>query len=376
MPSVPVQSRVSSFENPDGLKGKGGITNQTAKGNAFESLKSGESKNLLNVREAGVIQRMWITVNNRSDTMLRALRLRMYWDGSSKPAVDVPLGDFFCVGAGKPVAFQSALFANPEGRSFNCYIPMPFKTGARVVLTNESSADLPLLFYDIDFITGTKPDADQLYFHAFWNHSVPPALGTDMEFLPKITGRGRYLGLSLRVLEDSAYTETWWGEGEVKMYVDGDGKYPTINGTGAEDYIGTGWGEGVFSTQYEGCLTSDGKTHQYSFYRFHVPDQIWFYKDFRATIQEIGGGPGPVVAALQKKGLKLKPVSVAGKKGFVRLLDNPAAADLSKYTSDDWVNFYRVDDYASTAYFYLDKPVSDLPERSGGIRSGIIREVR
>ncbi len=376
MPAAPLQSRVSSFENPDGIKSKGGMSNRTAKGNAFESLNAGETKDLLKTQEAGVIQRIWITVNDRSDSMLRALRLRMYWDGSGKPAVDVPLGDFFCVGAGKPVAFQSALFSNPEGRSFNCYIPMPFRSGARITLSNESHTDLPLLFYDIDFVTGVVPDASQLYFHAYWAQALHPALGKDVEFLPKIFGRGRFLGLSLGVIEDSAYTQTWWGEGEVKMYLDGDTKYPTINGTGAEDYIGTGWGEGTFNHLYQGCLQADGKTHQYSFYRFHVPDQIWFFHDFRAAIQQIGGGTAPVVAALQKKGVKLQPVSISGKKGFTRLLDEPGKANLDKYTTDDWVNFYRSDDYASTVYFYLDRPENGLPERSNGpVHQGIIKKV-
>src|SRR5437899_2752843 len=99
------QSRVSSFENLNGLKGGGGKTNHGAKGNAFEPLNAGESKILLNVNAAGIVQRIWVTIGDRSPAILRALRLRMYWDGAAKPAVDVPLGDFFCAGLGRPVAF-------------------------------------------------------------------------------------------------------------------------------------------------------------------------------------------------------------------------------------------------------------------------------
>src|SRR6476660_2241306 len=146
MPSN-TQSRVSSFENMNGLKGEGGKTNKTAKGNAFEFVKAGETKILLDIKSAGCIQRMWCTVNDRSAEMLRSLRLQMFWDGSSKPAVDVPLGDFFGVGLGKTVAFQCALFSNPEGRSFNFYIPMPFKNAAKILLINESKEDI-YLFYD------------------------------------------------------------------------------------------------------------------------------------------------------------------------------------------------------------------------------------
>jgi hypothetical protein len=118
------RSTISSFENLNGEKGQGGKTNQTAKGNAFESIKSGETKTLLNVKTAGTIQRIWITIGDRSPEMLRSLHLQMFWDDALQPAVDVPFGDFFCAALGKPVAFQSALFSNPEGRSFNCYIQM------------------------------------------------------------------------------------------------------------------------------------------------------------------------------------------------------------------------------------------------------------
>jgi len=357
-------SRVSSFENLNGVKGEGGKTNQSAKGNAFESLGAGESKTLLSVSSAGIIQRMWITINERTPAMLRSLRLRMYWDGADKPAVDVPLGDFFCAGLGRPVAFQSALFTNPEGRSFNCYIPMPFKTGAKIVLTNESKTNLPLLFFDIDYTVLDKPQPDILYFHACWNRSAHGTLGKDFELLPHITGKGRFLGVNIGVNVDAAYGHTWWGEGEVKMYIDGDTSHPTINGTGAEDYIGTGWGEGAFTHLYQGCTIADTTKRQYAFYRFHIPDAIYFDQDFRAIIQEIGGGDDTEVKALAAKGVPLTPVSVSGDKAFTRLIDHPKPLTDPNFPKG-WVNFYRVDDYSATAYFYLDKPVSGLKELAG-----------
>src|SRR5580700_10691160 len=131
------QSRVSSFENLNGQKGGGALSNKGAKGNAFAPVKAGETKTLLDIYSAGIINRIWCTISDRSPAMLRSLRLRIYWDGSTKPAVDVPFGDFFCAGLGRPAAFQSAMFSDPEGRSFICYIPMPFKSGARITLTNE-----------------------------------------------------------------------------------------------------------------------------------------------------------------------------------------------------------------------------------------------
>ncbi|MGZ3764047.1 MAG: glycoside hydrolase family 172 protein [Mucilaginibacter sp.] len=355
------QSRVSSFENLNGVKGAGGKTNMSGKGAAFESLKAGESKTLLYVNSAGIIQRMWVTINDRSPAMLRSLRLRMYWDGADKPAVDVPFGDFFCAGLGRPVAFQSALFTNPEGRSFNCYIPMPFRKGAKVVLTNESKSDLNLLYFDIDYTVLDKPQEDMLYFHACWNRSIHAALNADFELLPSVTGKGRFLGVNIGVNVDAAYGNTWWGEGEVKMYIDGDTTHPTINGTGAEDYIGTGWGEGTFTHLYQGCSIADTAKRQYAFYRFHIPDAIYFNENFKATIQEIGGGMDDEVKSLAAKGVPLKPVSIADEHGFIRLLDHPQALTDSHFPKG-WVNFYRIDDYSATAYFYLDKPVSNLKE--------------
>lgn len=358
------QSRVSSFENLNGLKGEGGKTNQGAKGNAFETLKTGESKNLLNITSAGIIQRIWITINDRTPAMLRSLRLRMYWDGADKPAVDVPFGDFFCAGLGRPVAFQSALFTDPEGRSFNCYIPMPFKKGAKIVLTNESKTDLPLLFFDIDYITLDKPQPDMLYFHACWNRAIHAELAKDFELLPNVTGKGRFLGVNIGVNVNKIYGDTWWGEGEVKMYIDGDTDHPTINGTGSEDYIGTGWGEGTFTHLYQGCTIADTAKKQYAFYRFHIPDAIYFNENFKATIQEIGGGSDTEVKALAAKGVPLIPVSVSGDKDFTRLKDHPQQLTDPNFPKG-WLNFYRVDDYSATAYFYLDKPVSNLKELSG-----------
>ncbi len=356
-----VQSRVSSFENLNGQKGEGGKTNKGAKGNAFESLKAGESKTLLDVRSAGVIQRMWFTIVDRSPKMLRALRLRFYWDGADKPAVDVPFGDFFCAGLSRPVAFQSALFTDPEGRSFNCYIPMPFKKRAKVVLTNEGSSDLALLFFDIDYNVFDKAQEDILYFHACWNRSITSTPGKDFELLPEIKGKGRFLGVNVGVNVDPAYGQTWWGEGEVKLYIDGDKKYPTINGTGSEDYIGTGWGEGQFTNLYQGCLLADTAKKQYAFYRFHIPDAVYFEDNFKAVIQEIGGGATDEVKSLQAKGVPLIPVTVAGANGFTRLFEHAQALTDSNFPKG-WVNFYRVDDYSATAYFYLDRPESKLKE--------------
>ncbi len=356
------RSSISSFENPNGKKGAGGQRNKTAKGNAFESLKAGESKVLLELNEPGIIQRMWFTVQNRSPELLRTMRLQMFWDGSTKAAVDVPFGDFFVANLGKTVSFQSSLFASPEGRSYNCYISMPFRKSAKVVITNEGKSDQRMLYYDIDFILTKSIPADALYFHAYWSRQQNNALKEDFEVLPLLKGRGRYLGMSVGVNANPIYDKTWWGEGEVKMYIDGDTKLPTINGTGTEDYIGTGWGLGAFSNWYQGCPVADDTGHQYVFYRWHVPDAIYFNKDIRIGLQQIGGGDISLLRKLDEAKIPLEPVTVDGPTAFTRLLEMEKTPRLSdKDFPEGWVNFYRVDDYSSVSYFYLDKPFSNLP---------------
>ncbi len=358
------RSSVSSFENPNGRKGDGGRSNKTAKGNAFERLPAGATKTLLDVSGTGIVQRMWFTLRDREPSQLRSLRLRIWWDGASKPAVDVPFGDFFTASLGRTVAFQSALFSSPEGRSYNCVIPMPFRKNARITLTYEGDKPQSMVYFDIDYVMLPSLPEDAQYFHAYWTRQRNNPLKQDFEVLPTLKGRGRFLGMSVGVNADKRYGNTWFGEGEVKMFLDGDGKYPTINGTGTEDYIGTGWGLGVFSNTNQGCTVADDSTKQYAFYRWHVPDAIYFQKDIRVTLQQIGGGFYDEVLDLWKKGVPMDPVSVdmGPDKPFIRLYDMNRAP---KLTDDNfpkgWVNFYRVDDYTAVSYFYYHQPSSNLP---------------
>src|SRR5215204_6555085 len=357
MPVSP-QSRLSSFENPNGVKGNGGKANKTAKGNAFEFMEPGETKNLLDIKGEGTIQRIWLTIDH-SPVKLRSLRLQFFWDGSNKPAVDVPLGDFFGYNLGKQIAFQSALFSSGEGRSYNCYIPMPFKKAAKVLLINEGSERVKL-YYDIDFLMHKLP-LNTLYFHAYWNRQQSGQLGDDYVLLPKVEGKGRFLGISVGLNTDTSYSKSWWGEGEVKIYLDGDTKYPTINGTGAEDYLGSAWGLGTFTNWYQGCTIANDSTGQFNFYRWHIPDAIYFNKDIKVTIQQIGGWMKEDMKRLHQRGVNFKPITVDGPAGFTRLLDMEKPPLLTDPAfPDGWVNFYRIDDYSSVSYFYLDKPASSL----------------
>ncbi len=355
-------TRWSSFENLSGVKGQGGMTNRGAKGHAFDSLGAGENKVLLDAAGPGRITRMWFTVNDRSPEMLRALRLEMFWDGAEAPAVAVPFGDFFGAILGQPVAFESEWFSNPEGRSFNCFIPMPFRKGAKVVITNESEKNLRLLFYDIDYVLGMRPARDALYFHARWRRENPTTLGEDFEILPQVAGSGRFLGANIGVIANPQNIG-WWGEGEVKMYLDGDAGFPTIVGTGTEDYIGTGWGQGTFAHRYQGCLVADEDKGHYTFYRYHAPDPVYFNEDIRVTIQQMGGHGKQSILKMLKDDAPIIPVSVAYTEHFVRLLDADPPYDLEKadFPKDAWTNYYRQDDVCAVAYFYLDRPENGLP---------------
>jgi hypothetical protein len=358
-----VDSRLSSFENMNGVKGQGAKTNKTAKGNAWEWVKPGETKSLLDVKGQGTVQRIWLTID-QNPVKLRSLRLQFYWDNATKPAVDVPMGDFFGYNVGKQVAFQSVFFSSGEGRSFNCYIPMPFRTAAKVLLINEGREQVKL-FYDIDFMF-QKIFPEALYFHAYWNRQLTSGVGEDFLVLPKLQGKGRFLGMTVGVNIDSVYEKSWWGEGEVKMFMDGDTEYPTIAGTGTEDYIGSAWGLGTFTNLYQGCTIANDSTRQYNFYRWHIPDAIYFNKEIKVVLQQIGGWGKNEVRGLLKKGVKLKPITVDGPSGYIRLLDTP---DFPAITDDKfpdgWVNFYRVDDYSAVSYFYLNKPSSELPALAG-----------
>lgn len=356
------ETRWSSPENRAGAKGSGGRENRGAKGHAFETLASGQSIILAEPKGPGVIDRFWLTIFDRSPEMLRAMRLDIYWDGAAEPAVSVPLGDFFGAGAGKPVPMETALFASPEGRSFVSWFPMPFRKGARIVLTNESSREQMLVFYDVDYRLLPRPPKNMLYFHAWWSRNRSTVPGQPFELLPRVAGRGRFLGAAVTVFTNPAYGASWWGEGEVKLFLDGDRAAPTLAGTGTEDWIGSGWGQGTYINRYQGSPVADEKLGRWTFYRLHLPDPIFFAQDIKAEIQQIGGAPKDEVIKMLAAGVPLVPVTIApaGRSKFVKLLEFDKPAPLAQQP-DGWTNFYRSDDVSAVAWFYLDRPASGLP---------------
>ena len=357
-----VETRWASFENQGADKGKGGMENMGAKGHAMDYIPAGGDRILLNIVGSGILRRMWITISDRSPVMLRSLRIDIYWDGESKPAVSAPFGDFFGLGLGRRTPFENEFFSDPEGRSFNCSIPMPFKKAARVVVKNESEKDLDMIFYDIDFTLSENPIPQALYFHCFWNRQEETTLREDFEILPEINGKGRFLGCNIGIIANPLYQGSWWGEGEVKVYLNGDDDFPTLVGTGTEDFIGTAWGQGEFSHRYQGCLVADREKDQWAFYRFHVKDPVYFAEGCRVTIQQIGGNEKAKVIELEQSGVPLVPISIHQAPMFVKLLEMSPVPELTDPSlPDGWTNFYRVDDVSATAYFYIDKPVTSLP---------------
>ncbi|HMP77290.1 MAG TPA: DUF2961 domain-containing protein [Kiritimatiellia bacterium] len=346
-----VQTRWASPENPTAGKGQACVGNDGRKRRGCISLRAGESATLLDLRNtSGTVRRIWITIDDRSAKMMRGLRFEACWDGASKPAVSAPLSDFFSLGLGKMATFQSALFASPEGRSFNCYVPMPFRTAARIVVCNESDTHLTMFFYDIDCTVGDIHPEDAGYLHAHWRRENPTTLRRDYEILPAVRGRGRFLGCNIGVIANTGlYFKSWWGEGEVKMYLDGDTANPTLCGTGTEDYIGTAWGQGQYASLYQGCHLADHDKYHYCFYRLHVPDPVWFQTDIRVTMQQLGCWDHASLSQMAGNGLSL-------------MLGDTAVDMQARVREKSSGLFERQDDWSSCAWFYLDQPASGLPE--------------
>jgi hypothetical protein len=357
-----VETRWISFENRTGEKGQGGKENKGGKGHPCDYLNPGQSITLADIEGPGTIRRMWFTLSDRTPVVLRSIKLEIFWDGAEKPAVSVPFGDFFGTALSMRKPFESALFSDPRGTSFNCYIPMPFHKRARVVVTNESNTVSEILFYDINVTLEKNLSKQAAYFHAFWHRQKMTELGQAYEILPRISGKGRFLGDNIGILGDLLYGGTEPVEGEVKIYLDGDRQWPTLVGTGTEDYAGAAWGLSEYTHLYQGCTVADADKKRWAFYRYHLPDPVLFEQDIRVTLDDIGGGMRDEVRKLVEAGAKLDPITVHEDDHWIYLLEQTDFPKLNESEfPDGWVNFYRLDDYSSTAYFYLDKPTTNLP---------------
>lgn len=290
-----IESRSASFENPKGEKGKAGSAaswlGPTRKGAPWKGIEVGETVVLADIEEPGMIRHIWMTLQ-LTPKILRGAVIRAYWDGSDQPAVECPIGDFFGIAHGRTNHFYNALQAMQEGSGLNCYFQMPFAKGAKITLSNECDQRIDSLYYSVDYTVGDKIDEDTLYFHCAFRRENPTQITRDFVFLPTRHGKGRFIGCVIGVRTKSPQ---WWGEGEFKVYLDGDTDLPTICGTGTEDYIGSAWGVGEHFALYAGCpyIAFDEQARWQSlisFYRFHIVDPIFFHQDIRVEMQQIGGG--------------------------------------------------------------------------------------
>jgi hypothetical protein len=250
------------------------------------SVPAGETHVLADLDGPGTITHIWLTVDAAA---YRGCVLRISWDGEPDPSVVAPLGDFFAVGHGARYDVNSLpVSVNPSG-GFNCYWPMPFRRGCRITLENQTGAALKELYYSVDYELGPIPD-DAAYFHAQWRRTQTSRELPEHVILDGVAGRGHYVGTFLAWTQLS---DGWWGEGEVKFFLDDDEHHPTICGTGTEDYVGGAWCFGsTYSTPFLGYpWASQEGVPKHAMYRWHVADPIRFRDRLRVTVQALGWWP-------------------------------------------------------------------------------------
>lgn len=308
------KTRAISGENLTGEKGKGGMADplldkdKPNKANAWAAarelgqgwkvnpcikLKPGEIITIADINGPGAIQHMWMCPTGN----WRFTILRIYWDDEKEPSVECPIGDFFCSAYNKYSQLSSlAICVNP-GSSFNCYWKMPFRKRAKITLENLNKNEGITFFYQIDYAL-TEIAEDEAYFHTQFRRSNPTK-GSLHTLVDGIKGKGQYVGtyIAWRVNDNG-----WWGEGEIKFYIDGDKEFPTICGTGTEDYFGGSYNfENKTTHQYQEFSTPYAGLHQvikpdglynavtgFGLYRWHILDSIRFDKDLKVTIQDLG----------------------------------------------------------------------------------------
>jgi len=311
------RTRSISPENFTGEKGKGGMaTDGTGAACARDlgvgwkispsiRIAPGETRTLADVRGSGAIQHIWMTLTGH----WRHSILRIYWDNQETPSVECPAGDFFACGWGQYAQISSlAVCVNP-GSAFNCYWEMPYRSGFRVTMTNIAAQEMTL-YYQITFTETDVPD-DLAYFHAQFRRVNPLPYKQVYTILDGVCGQGQYVGTYMAW---GVNNNGWWGEGEIKFYIDGDDEYPTICGTGTEDYFCGSYNFDVgkdqggyreFTTPYSGLaqvIRPDGlyrSQMRFGMYRWHITDPIRFERDLRVTIQALGWRSGGRYLPLQ-----------------------------------------------------------------------------
>lgn len=309
------KTRSISPENFTGEKGKGGMADpvkdkdkrnianaaypardlgQTWKVNPYIKIAGGEVFTIAEMDGPGAIQHIWMTPTGN----WRSTIIRIYWDGETTPSVEAPVGDFFCMGWGQYAPLSSlAVCVNP-GSAFNCYWTMPFRKSCKITMENILDEEMTL-YYQIDYTLTDVPE-DAAYFHAQFRRTNPN-LTSDYTMIDGIKGKGHYVGTYMAW---GVNNNGWWGEGEIKFFMDGDSKFPTICGTGTEDYFCGSYNfdrngkYNEFCTPYAGLhqvIRPDGlytSQQRFGLYRWHIADPIRFEKELRITIQDLGWKSG------------------------------------------------------------------------------------
>ncbi|MDR0796178.1 MAG: DUF2961 domain-containing protein [Tannerella sp.] len=305
------KSRSISPENFTGEKGKGGMADPKDgvqlnvanaslaardlgvgwKVNPYIRIASGETFTIAEMDGPGAIQQIWMTPTGN----WRFSILRIYWDGETTPSVECPLGDFFGMGWGVYAPLVSLPICVNPGSAFNCYWVMPFRKKCKITVENINDAQPMTLYYQINY-TLTDVPADAAYFHAQFRRTHYNE-GSDYTIVDGIKGKGHYVGVYMAW---GVHNNGWWGEGEIKFFMDGDRQFPTIIGTGTEDYFCGSYNfdrDGQykeFCTPYAGMhqvIRPDGtyKSQQrFGLYRWHIVDPIRFDRDLKVTIQDLG----------------------------------------------------------------------------------------
>jgi len=313
------RTRSISPENFTGEKGKGGMATEGTGAHAARELgqgwkvspsvriKAGTTFTLADIKGPGAIQHIWLTPTGH----WRFLILRIWWDGESSPSVEVPLGDFFACGWNEYAQISSlAVCVNP-GSALNCYWLMPFRKCCRMTLENIGDQDVTL-YYQITYTLTDVPD-DMAYFHAQFRRVNPLPYKSVYTIVDGIRGKGQYVGTYMAW---GVNNNGWWGEGEIKFYMDGDTEFPTICGTGTEDYFCGSYCFMVrdengkrhyreFTTPYAGMpqvirpVLPEKTQMRFGLYRWHIVDPIRFEKDLKVTIQALGWRSGGRYLPLQ-----------------------------------------------------------------------------
>ncbi|MCD4770386.1 MAG: DUF2961 domain-containing protein, partial [Bacteroidales bacterium] len=281
----------------------------------YISLQDGETATIAEMEGPGVIVRIWITFKSHDPNFLRLILLRMYWDGEEDPSVEVPVGDFF--GTGFEYKHYFSQFAGMSSGGYFMYFPMPFNKSARIEIENQTGQQIPSFYYHVDYQKLEEPlDPDVAYFHAQWRRDLYTDKKENYTVL-EAEGEGHFVGLNMSMQGYDG--KLGYLEGDEMVYVDGE-KFPSVYGTGTEDYFSGGWyfNWGEFCAPYHGVIIKDNSLGRIAAYRFHVGDAIPFNKSLRFTIEH-----GP---------------------------ENETIAD-----------------YSSTAYWYQKEPHKKFPEMPGGM---------